>query len=238
MALDRFRTASGLLPGEPTRVRPDPPDFLVDDGARRIAVEMTRYHQDSGPTGSPGAEREALEGQLTARAQAIFEEANPGLHVWVHPYFGYRKVDRRDLPKNAKRLADAVRALTPPPPSADEPLTNRGADWNDPELAELEDVITLLEVSRARSLHYNLWDVGSAGRASQDTSELERVIRGKEADLPAYNSSADEQWLIIYGLPQASAFFDFEVLTPHMFKSNFNSVVFLDVLLARFVLIA
>ena len=66
MALDVFRAASALLSGTVTRVRPDPPDFLITNGVHRAAVEMTRYHRESGPRGSPLAEREALESSIVA----------------------------------------------------------------------------------------------------------------------------------------------------------------------------
>jgi len=237
IALDRFREKSGLLKGEVARGA-DPPDFLITDGAHLVAVEMTRYHQQSGRKGSPGAKREALESRIVQRAQVIFEAANPDVHVMVSPYFVHDDLNRHDLEKHATWLADAVKALTPPMPSMDEPWTNREADWNDPELAGPEAIVTHLHVSRSRVVHRSLWDIGGAGRLSTDASEVETVIRDKESDLARYEKAAGECWLIIYALPQASAFFDFEVLTPHMWKSRFDGVVFIDVFSAHFVLVA
>src|SRR5690348_14642802 len=86
-ALDIFRAVSGLLPGEVTRVRLDPPDFLITGQAHPVAVEMTRYHHDSGSRGSQGAKRESLERRVMAAAQVYFEGLEPHVHVRVSPYF-------------------------------------------------------------------------------------------------------------------------------------------------------
>jgi hypothetical protein len=43
---------------------------------------------------------------------------------------------------------------------------------------------------------------------------------------------------MIYALPRGSALFDVKVLTPHMWKSTFDRVVFIDIFLARFVMVA
>jgi hypothetical protein len=73
---------------------------------------------------------------------------------------------------------------------------------------------------------------------STDASELESRIRRKEQDLDRYRDQFDESWLLIYAMPQASAFFDFEVLRPRMFSSRFDGIAFLDVFAGRYVLIA
>ena len=80
IALERFRELSGELPGDVVRGA-DPPDFVVTDAGRRTAVEMIRYHQDAGPTGSAGAKQESLERRVMALAETLFGAANPGVHV-------------------------------------------------------------------------------------------------------------------------------------------------------------
>jgi hypothetical protein len=234
-ALDIFRKASRLLSGGVTRGL-DPPDFLIEDGARRIAVEMTRYHQEPGPKGSPLAKREADENRIVTKALQIFEAANPNVHLMVDFYFGYESLSRRNVVELPTLLADAVTALIPPL-STTEGATTTEADYRDPKLAPLRTVLLGIHVLRSRSLHRNIWDSGSGGRYSVDAKELETVIRTKEVDLPRYRKGADECWLIIYALPQGSALFDSAVLTPHMWKSTFDRVVFIDILLGQFVLL-
>lgn len=134
-ALDVFRRASGLLPGVPARLRPDPPDYLITDGPWRVSVEMTRYHQDSGgPGGSAKAAKEALEASITARAQQLFEESHPGVHLLVSPFFMHEQLHRRLLYSYADRLARAVTTLIPPMPTA--PLVTLSAGWE--ELVKLD----------------------------------------------------------------------------------------------------
>jgi hypothetical protein len=235
MALDRFRQASGQLSGVVTRGA-DPPDFLITDGAHSVAVEMTRYHQAPGPKGSPLAKREADENRIVTTALQIFEAANPNVHLLVDFHFGYESLSRRQVLELPPLLADAVAALIPPL-STTAGATTTEADYRDPKLALLRTVLLGVDVLRSRSLHRNIWDSGSGGRYSVDVSELERVMRTKETDLPRYKKSADECWLIIYALPQSSALFDSEVLSPHMWTSTFDRVVFMDILVARFVLV-
>jgi hypothetical protein len=207
MAIDVFHQTSGLLPGVVTHVRPDPPDFLITDAGRRVAVEMTRYHQAPGPKGSPLAKRVAGENRIVTRALQIFEATNPNVHLLVDFYFGYESLSRRNVLELPPLLADAVTALIPPL-SMTAGATTTEADYRDPKLALLRTVLLGVHVLRSRSLHRNIWDSGSGGLYSVDISELERVMRTKEADLPRYKKSADECWLIIYGLPQGSALFD------------------------------
>src|SRR5467141_1265813 len=118
---------------------------------------MTRYHRESGPRGSPLAEREALESSIVARTQAIFEAANPGVHLMVSFFFVHGSLNRRNLEEMSERLAGAVAALVPPLSTVD-PLTTRQADYRDPALAKVADVITAVDVHRSRLVHRNLWD--------------------------------------------------------------------------------
>jgi hypothetical protein len=235
MALDRFRQASGLLSGAVTLVKPDPPDLLIEQGGRRIAVEMTRHHQDSGPKGSKQAEQEEIEDRVVAMAQTLFEAAHPGVHLLVSPFFNHGSLNRRDLKLYAERLAHAVAGLIPP--LTTEPLSSLSAGWHQLKAEGLDDSLAFLEVSRARASTYSVWDFGDAGRLSRDVGHLLSVVRNKEADLHRYQAGFDECWLIVYTTHNASTFFDFEVLAPRMWKSTFDGVVVIDAL-SQFVHVA
>lgn len=238
MALDRFRDVSGLLAGVMTRVRLDPPDFLITDGARRVAVEMTRYHHDSGADGSEGAKREALERRVMAAAQTYFEALGPNVHVSVSPYFREGTLRKGNVRHVAERIAKLVRQIIPSEPSDAEPLTSMRADWDMFDRAELGEVLIALSVSRWRVMSQGQWQAPVGGYQSIDVASIERPLRAKEKDLPLYKATFDECWLIIHAPPlHASSFFDFDVLTPRMFESTFDRVVFIDVHLGHHVLV-
>lgn len=95
-----------------------------------------------------------------------------------------------------------------------------------------------LTVSRTRASTHSQWGFGGAGYLSTDIDHLLTVIRNKEADIVRYKETFDERWLIVYAMPQPSAFLDFEVLNPQMFQSTFDRVVVLDALMGHHVLVA
>lgn len=239
-ALDRFQQASGLLAGTVSRGA-NPPDFILEDGNQRIAIEMTRYHQQSGRKGSPLAEDEALEDRAISAARAQFELAHPNAYVSVQPFFRARSLSPKNVLVVADRLARLVPKVMPPEPTETDRMTDRRAMWEELEKAGLGDALVSLFVTRLPARHAvmqgNDWG-GSAGLMSTDTAHLESVIRQKELDLPRYRHDADAFWLVIYApAGQPSGFFDLEVLRPAMWRSTFDRVVFLDVLFGRYVLI-
>ncbi len=240
-ALDRFQHASGLLAGTLSRGA-NPPDFIIEDGNQRIAVEMTRYQKQSGRKGSPLAEDEALEDRAISAARAQFELAHPNVYVSVQPFFRAGSLSPKNVLVVADRLARLVPKVMPPEPTETDRMTDRRATWEELEKAELGNALVSLFVTRLLARHAvmqgNDWG-GSAGRMSTDTGHLESVMRRKELDLPRYLHDAEAFWLIIYAPPgQPSGFFDLEVLRPGMWRSRFDRVVFLDVLWARYVPIA
>ena len=239
MALDVFRIVSGLLPGEVTLVRPDPPDFLIANSARRVAVEMTRYHHDSGPAGSEGAKREALEGRVMATAQTRFEALEPDIHVSVIPVFKEGALRRGNVQPIAERIAKLVTQIIPSEPSDAVQLPTVHADCDVLDRGGLGEVLIALTVLRWGAISPVQWRPQVGGYENVDVASIERPLRAKEKYLPLYKATVDECWLIIYAPPlHASSFFNFEVLKRRMFKSTFDSVVFLDAVMGRFALIA
>jgi len=231
-ALDRLRRSSGLVPGTVMRGA-DPPDFIViEDDGRRIAVEMTRYHQESGPKGSPLAKQEALEDRVAAAAKKRFEREYPDVHVIVQPHFRPASFDLKTFSVIADRLARLVANVVPSEPTSAR-IDSRFATWDEISDAGLGEVLINLYVirlsARYAAVQGNSWGRVS-GIAGTDTDHLELVIRRKEKDLAGYRDAGiAEYWLIIYAAPgRASGFFDLEVLTPAMWKSDFDRVVFQD----------
>ena len=237
-ALDQFRGASGLLPGDYQRGQ-NPPDFVVTNGTDRTSVETTRFHKGAEQQGgSEEAARESIEQRFVDRAQTIFEAAHPDLCAEVRPYLVHGVLTRRNVDEYAALFAEVVPELMPPAPSAAEPVIRVDVQWNELPEDRLTDVLTHVSIARSLSLRRHAWLIGSAGFASTNVTELERRIRRKERDLDRYGDQFDARWLLIYAMPQASAFFDFEQLTPGMLTSKFDGVAFMDVFSGRYVVIA
>ncbi len=232
--LTRFRAASGLLPGILERIVSDPPDFLITDGDRGTAVEMTRYLQRAGRRGSKIAEREAMEIRVVARAQQLFEAAHPGLYVNVSPFFKIEGIRPDEVETYAQALNNLVTVVLAPDPSAHEIITSSRADWDTMDRVGLGNVLANLSTYRWWGADASHWGSVS-GMASADPADIESRIRDKERDLSRYSVTADERWLIIYAWMLRSAFFDMQVLSPQMFTSKFDRVVFFDATVARFV---
>ena len=242
LALDQFRRVSGLLPGTSSRGA-DPPDFIIVNGARRTSVETTAFHKGSAQKGgSKEAADESNAQQVTERAQTIFEAAHPDLQVEVRPFLVKDRIARRELDHYAELIACAVADRVPPVPEHGHPLTRVDLTWEDlPET--VASVMPHVTIARWRPERWkpdrsSLWLLGSFGYAAVDGDELLSIIHRKERDLPRYRAGFDACWLLIYGLWQASAFFDFDYLKPHMFTSQFAAVAYVDAGTGRNVQIA
>lgn len=234
--LNRFRDVSGELAG-PVARGDDPPDFVTEGDNRRVTVEMTRYHQDAGGLhGSNFALQESAEREVRARAQEFFERDHPGVYVSISPFFRDGALRKRNVARHTKLLAAFVTTLVPPAPSESEPMTSREATWQELKAAGLDQSIVAVRVSRWVGMRAGDWRVHPGGLVSADTAHLLSRIRDKERDLERYTRAGDESWLIVYAPPlQASGFFDLEALTPGMFESTFDTVVFIDVTWGKFV---
>jgi hypothetical protein len=240
-ALERFRTKSGELVGAVSRGA-NPPDFVISDGDRRVTIEMTRYHEDSGRNSedSPRARDEMLQRRLMTKAQHLFEAAHPDVYIRVSPFFRQGVLTKRNVQELAERLAVVVAETMPPTPSLSEPLTNTRAEWAALNAARLDQAIVDLSMWRWGSMRRGEWDPTVSGIATGDVAHIESRVRLKEADLKSYKSSASESWLIVYApLLHASGFVDFEALAPvPLFKSSFDRVIFIDLFNAQYVAIA
>jgi hypothetical protein len=239
LALNRFRETSGELDGPEAR-GDDPPDFVIQVGGRRVTVEMTRYHQDAGgPRGSDLALQESAEQRLRALAQRSFERQHPGLYVSISLFFGEGVLTRANVPRYAESLATLVAEILPPAPSESQPQTMREATWHELKAGGLDQPVVALSVWRHRYMREGDWRVHPGGHLSTNTGHLLSRIREKEPAIERYRRAGDESWLIVYAPAlQASGFFDLDALSPRMFVSTFDTVVFIDVVWARFVKVA
>jgi len=155
-ALDRFRSLSSELPGVVER-GPDPPDFIVTDGDRRVTVEMTRYHQNSRSEGSPMARQESLEWRLMERAGIRFEAEHPGAWVHVEPFFRKGELTKGNVRDLADRLASLVADELPPDPSGSPNWTETDVSWERLHAAGLDVPIVHLSVWRRKWMREGEW---------------------------------------------------------------------------------
>lgn len=237
LALTRFREASGLLPGFLERVVPDPPDFLITDGSRTTSVEMTRYLQRAGKRGSPEAQREAMEMRVVARAKEIFDAAHVDVYANVSPFFKIGEIRTVDVEPYAQSLAQLVWNVLPPEPSQADRLTMSNAGRYAIDRVGLGNVLATLSLHRWWPAK-DAWWGSLSGMSSADVTEIERAIRRKELDLARHSVSPGGRWLIVYAWFLRSAFFDREVLSTGMFTSTFDRVIFFDLPVMSFVVVA
>jgi hypothetical protein len=243
LALDQFRRISGLLPGIYSRGA-DPPDFVIANGIHLTSVEMTAFHSGSHEKGgSKAAADEGNAQRLIERAQAILARDHPDPHVEVRPYLITDRLARRGLDRLADLLAQAIARRAPAVPEVGEPPARVEVTWTEDLPEELASVLAHASVARWRPERWkpeqnNVWLLGSVGYAAIDAGEVLAIIRRKEVDPPRYQAGFDARWLLIYGLWQASSFFDFDYLKPKMFTSKFDGVAFVDAGTARNVQIA
>jgi hypothetical protein len=242
LAVDQFRRVSGLLPGAASRGA-EPPDFIILNGGRQTSVETTAFHKGWEEKGGSKAAADESNAQLvTDRAQAIFEAVHPDVHVEVRPVLIVDRIARREVDHHAQLVAEAVGAAVPSLPEDGQPLVRVDVTWDRlPE--DVTTVMPRLHISRWRPERWkpdrsSVWMLGSVGYAAIEVGELESIIRRKEQDLPRYRAGFDACWLLIYGVWQASSFFDFDYLKPHMFTSQFDGVGFVDAGTGRNVQIA
>lgn len=237
-ALDRYREVSGELPGV-VEDGADPPDFVVRDGDRITTVEMTRYHQDSGKSGSPRARQESLEWRLMAIAQDRFEAARPGVWVHVEAYFRDGALTKRNVDGFAERLANLVVDDLPADPAGSPKWTETDISWSRLNAAGLDVPVVYLNLWRHRWMRQGEWTPTVSGMASAYAPHIEGRVRVKEEDLTSYKRPGECAWLIMYAAPHhASSFVDFEKLTPPLFETKFDRVVLIDPGTGQFMTIA
>jgi hypothetical protein len=195
------------------------PDLILKTADRKIGIEVTRILHEELRRGESECER------MVAAARAIYEQRNlPNLHVAVH--VGRNEpFNMANRPRFASTLANLVAANIP----GSNGLLEVQNDWSDAEVFPYE--IDSILILRNPVLTVNHWNAGQAGFILENFIEaLQRVLDSKESRFVGYDTSCDEQWLLIVaenGSPSAA--FDPSTATlAHSYTSSFDRVFFLD----------
>jgi hypothetical protein len=225
--LQHFRESFSGFP-EGTILPHEHPDFLVETGRDRIGVELTEYHvrEPDESRGSQLRAREATEDQVLRRAAEQYQ--SQGLppvvvHVTWHPHEAF--VHRR-LAELAADLADVVREYLPKPNES-----VRIDERRHPAGRYLPQEVASLTLIRRDSISKGSWtSVRAAFVPTITLSEVQRIMRSKEAKVPSYRQHCQEVWLLVVarGLEPSTFGDPGPEVEGHQFESGFDRVFLLN----------
>ena len=191
--LERFREKFADFP-EGEVVSFEHPDFLIKTQSRRIGIELTEYHvqePDEG-WGSPMRAQEGPEDKVLRTASAQYQSKGlPAVAVHVH-WNSHQVFSSRRVQELAADLADLVQGNLP------EPGHEAAIRHPHPAWRSLPQEVASLRIDRRINLSKNLWtSVHGAFVPTLTPSELQKIMRGKEAKVPTYRRQCREVWLLI-----------------------------------------
>ena len=224
--LERFRETFADLP-EGEVVSTERPDFLIKAGSGRIGIEVTGYHvqePDEG-WGSPMRAQEGTEDKVLRMASE--KHQSKGLppvmvHVLWHPHQAF---SRRRTQELAADLADLVQEHLPEPGHEAAIRHRRHRAWR-----SLPQEVASLRIDRRIRVSKNSWTpVRAAFVPTLTPSELQQIMRSKEANVPSYRQKCREVWLLIVARGfEPSTFGDLgSEVEAHEFETAFDRVFFL-----------
>jgi hypothetical protein len=223
--LERFRENFADFP-EGEGVSFEHPDFLIKTQSRRIGIELTEYHvqePDEG-WGSPMRAREGTEDMVLRTASRLYQSKGlppVAVHVLWHPHQALRS---RSIPELAADLANLVLEHLP------EPGHEAAIRRSHPAWRSLPQEVTSLSVDRRINFSKNSWtSVRGAFVPTLTPSELQKIMRGKEAKVPTYRRQCREVWLLIVARgfePSTHVDIGSEVES-YRYESGFDRVFFL-----------
>jgi hypothetical protein len=208
LADKRFR------PGTPGRE----PDFVCEDKAGSVGIEIVEYFTPEPVDGSPIAEQQYLADQVTNRATDICKQLG-FQHVLAEVEFTF---EERIRPQQLPYLALTVASIIRPVASGElRHETWRGRHVLPPTIGEIwacrRDNIPAPFVGRA-------WG-GSVEQANLD--RVRQIITDKEDKLSIYQSHCSRVWLVILVDPYQSASMAYVPTTWRISHSQFERVLVL-----------
>jgi hypothetical protein len=223
--LQRFRENFADFP-EGEVVLSERPDFLIKAQPRWIGIELTEYHvqePDEG-WGSSMRAQEGTEDKVLRTASRLYQSKGlptVAVHVLWHPHQALRS---RRIPELAADLANLVLEHLP------EPGREAAIRRPHPAWRSLPQEVASLWVDRRINFSKNLWtSVRGAFVPTLTPSELQKIMRGKEAKVPTYRRQCREVWLLIVARgfePSTHVDIGSEVES-YRYESGFDRVFFL-----------
>jgi hypothetical protein len=223
--LQRFREIFADFP-EGEVVLSERPDFLIKAQPRWIGIELIEYHvleSDEG-WGSPMRAQEGTEDNVLRTASRLHQSKGlppVAVHVLWHPH---QALSLRRIPELAADLANLVQEHLPEP-GHEAAIRRRHPAWR-----SLPQEVASLRVDRRINFSTNSWSsVRGAFVPTLTPSELQKIMRDKEAKVPTYRRQCREVWLLIVARGfEPSTFGDLgPEVEGYRFESGFDRVFFL-----------
>lgn len=201
----------------------DPPDVAV--GGNALGIEFVRFLRGLGSDGSSAKAIENFYEQAVARAKQRFEERN-SVSLWISFTWKDYRPEKTLMPQVVDAIVETIEDLLPLL-SAD-PLSLSWYEVSNPILRSYLASIWILNVETTNSYWGNI----QAAHFDDNMIKMlvEKIIRGKEADLPRYQHRFGEVWLVIVaeGSGMSSILGLDEPLNPGCLTSEFDRVYLLD----------
>jgi hypothetical protein len=200
------------------------PDFIVDNGNRKVGIEVTKIFKAPRSNEPPMQAVESACKKIADFAQKICEERQiPPLIVSLHFIQKPNILNiRRD--ELSYKIADFVCSNIPNPDSS-RTFEDRYSYQTFPEY------IHAITIGRFKVLTKSHFNVPTAGWAQREFStELQQVIDLKNPKIVHYNDDCEEHWLIIISEGSSpSSFFECNGETREaIFKSEFDRSFFME----------
>ena len=221
--LNQFKEAFDEFPkGE--IIESESPDFIVNDGNRKVCIEVTKIYKSNPSNKPPMQAIESTCRKIAEAASIICEERQiPPLTVSLHFIHSPQVLDTRrdDL---SKKIADFICQNIPQLDTyhSFHPI------FDDPTFPEHIHAITIGRFSVLTNHHFN---VPTAGWVKKEFSvELQNAIDLKNKKLFQYNNNCTEHWLLIISEGSSpSTFFESSGDTRNnVFKSDFDRTFYME----------
>jgi hypothetical protein len=164
------------------------PDFRVRSESGCVGIEVTEYFRPETVSGSPLQEQEALAHQVSQRAtEECLRRQAPPLLASVSFNHNHRLSKKDVVP-----LADTIASLVIPAASSG----FWSVEIDDDLLPESVDYITVYRPSGLKEPFIS--NTGAVWVPEIDSTELARVVAGKERKLLSYRRDCTQVWLLVF----------------------------------------
>ncbi len=221
--LNRFKAVFNEFP-DGKIIQSESPDFIIDDGSRKICIEVTKIYKTNSSQEPP---KQAIESTCRKIAEAASfkceERQIPPLEVSLH-FIHKPEILKTQRDALSEKIANFICNHIP------KPNTVHSIDhvYDDPIFPEHIHTITIGRFNVLTKHHFN---VPTAGWVQQNfSSELQNAIDSKNKKLSRYNNNCVEHWLLIVSEGNSpSTFFEPSGDTRNIiFQSNFNRTFYME----------